>query len=256
MVYSLQQLAYALRAKVSVPALSASLRSPLKFLRYLQHRSAYLGLPEAEKHWAQRFVPMLSDATGTQNAHNSYYYQDCWAARKIFELQPSSVVDVGCTVLFTGIISQFTPTISVDIRPVKSHLPGLTNIKGDITNLYFPNDSQECVVSLCVIEHIGLGRYGDEIDPLGAKKAAIELSRILKPGGHLLISVMVGKPCLAFNAHRIFSVEEFLEMFPELEVVDDVFLYPEYGSRDRLAEVPLGQGIFYCVHLRKRDSAL
>jgi SAM-dependent methyltransferase len=255
-MYLTQKLVYQLRTKVSFPALAAALGSPFRFWRYLQHRSAYLALPDAEKHWAQRFVPMLRDDTGTQDARNYYYYQDCWAARKIFELKPASVLDVGCTVLFTGIISQFTPTVSVDVRPVQSQLPGLTNVKGDISNLELPTASQECVVSLCVIEHIGLGRYGDKIDPLGAKKAAKELSRVLKPGGHLLISALVGMPCLAFNAHRIFAVEEFLEMFPDLEVIDDVFLYPEYGSRERLVEVPLGQGVFYCVHFRKRDSTL
>ena len=63
---------------------------------------------------------------------------------------------------------------------------------------------------------------------------------------------MIGKPCLAFNAHRIFSLEEFLAMFPDFEVQEDIFLYPEPGSRERLSEIPLGQGIFYCVHLRKK----
>ena len=66
---------------------------------------------------------------------------------------------------------------------------------------------------------------------------------------------MVGKPCLAFNAHRIFSVEGFLEMFPAFEVMEEVFLYPEPDSKERLGKVPLGQGIFYCVHLRKKVYA-
>lgn len=247
-----QKFAYDLRALVSVPAISNSIKYPLKLLRYFQQRSNYLSSPDAETKWSQRFVPILTDDIGFQDARDFYYYQDCWAARKIFELKPNSVLDVGCTVLFTGIISQFQPTTSVDIRPVQSQLPGLTNVKGDITALRFADNSQECVVSLCVIEHIGLGRYGDKIDPLGAEKAAKELSRVLKPGGHLFISTMVGKPCLAFNAHRIFAVQDFLAMFPDLEVVDEAFLYPEYGSREQLDNIPLGQGIFYCADLRKK----
>jgi len=249
----LQKPAYQLRARVSFPAMAAALRSPFRLWSYFRQRSAYLSLlPEAEKNWWQRFVPMLQDDTGTQDARNFYYYQDCWGARKIFDLKPPSVVDIGSTVLLTGIISQFTPTTSVDVRPVQSYLPGLTNLEGDITALGFPDASQECVLSLCVIEYIGLGRYGDKIDPAGANKAAKELSRVLKPGGHLLISTLVGSPCLAFNAHRIFAVEDFLAMFPGLDVMEEVFLYPEPGPRKRLSEVPLGQGIFYCVHLQKR----
>jgi SAM-dependent methyltransferase len=189
---------------------------------------------------------------GAQNAHDYYFYQDTWGARKIFELRPQSVVDVGSTVLLVGIVSQFVPTTSVDVRPVQCALPGLTAVKGNITELAFPDASQDCVMSLCVIEHIGLGRYGDPLDANGARKAARELSRVIKPGGHLLISTMVGPPCLAFNAHRIFSVEEFLAMFPDMEPIEEVFLYPEPGPRERLAEITPGQGIFYCVQLRKK----
>jgi SAM-dependent methyltransferase len=151
----------------------------------------------------------------------------------------------------TGIVSQFTPTTSVDIRPVRSDLPGLTNLKGDLMALPLPDASQDCVMSLCVIEHVGLGRYGDPLDPSGAHKAAAEMARVLKKGGDLLISTLVGPPCLAFNAHRIFSVEEFLGMFPGMQVREEVFLYPEPGPRERLRDIPPGQGVFYCAHLRK-----
>ena len=241
-----------IRAKVSLPALKRALGHPSRLWAFFRQRAAYLSLPGAEKHWAQRYVPFLEDVTTHQDARSTYYYQDCWGARKLFEIQPASILDIGCTVLFTGIMSQFRPTVSVDVRPVQSALPGLTNVKGDITALNFPDSSQECIVSLCVIEHIGLGRYGDRLDPLGARKAAREMLRVLKPGGHLLLSTLVGRPCLAFNAHRIFSVEEFLSMFPGCDIVEDVFLDPEPRPRDYLAQVPLGQGIFYCVHLRKK----
>jgi SAM-dependent methyltransferase len=241
-----------IRQRLSVPALMTALRSPGKLRKFLQERSAYLRSEGAETHWGQRFMPMLEDDVGAQNAHDYYFYQDTWGARKIFELRPQSVVDVGSTVLLVGIVSQFVPTTSVDVRPVQCALPGLTAVKGNITELAFPDASQDCVMSLCVIEHIGLGRYGDPLDANGARKAARELSRVIKPGGHLLISTMVGPPCLAFNAHRIFSVEEFLAMFPDMEPIEEVFLYPEPGPRERLAEITPGQGIFYCVQLRKK----
>ncbi len=239
---------------MSVPAVLRAVRSPLQLLRYLGQRHRYFRLPGAEADWAFRWVPMLGDVTGKQDARNSYYYQDCWGARKIFEIRPAAVLDIGCTVLFTGIVSQFTPTLSVDIRPVQSKLEGLTNTKGDITRLELPDASQECVVSLCVIEHIGLGRYGDRLDPMGSRRAADEIARVLKPGGHLLISALVGTPCLAFNAHRIFSVDEFLRMFPLFQLVEDVYLYPEPGPRERLLDIPPGQGVFGCFHLQKRTE--
>ncbi len=240
------------RARISVPAMIKALQSPVRFLRYWFQRRRYLTMPGAERQWLQRLYPMIHDDTGVQDARDFYYYQDCWGARKVFELKPPSVLDLGCTVLLTGIVSQFTPTTSIDIRPVQSHLPGLTNLKGNLMAIPMPDASQDCVLSLCVIEHIGLGRYGDELDPEGSLKAAKEMARVLKKGGHLLISTMVGPSCLAFNAHRIFSVEEFLGMFPGMDVLEELYLYPEPGPKERYATIPQGQAIFYCAHLRKR----
>src|ERR1035437_9128085 len=61
------------------------------------------------------------------------------------------------------------------------------------------------VSCLHVAEHIGLGRYGDPIDPLGTNKALLELQRVLAPGGVLLFSMPVGRERVEFNAQRIWD---------------------------------------------------
>jgi len=72
-----------------------------------------------------------------------------------------------------------------------------------------------------VAEHIGLGRYGDPLDPLGTRKAAAELQRVLAPGGSLLFSGPVGRGRTCFNAHRVHDVDAVVEeFFPELELVE------------------------------------
>jgi hypothetical protein len=60
-----------------------------------------------------------------------------------------------------------------------------------------------------VIEHIGLGRYGEALDPDGDLKAIRELVRVLAAGGNLLVVVPVGRPRIQFNAHRIYDYVEF-----------------------------------------------
>jgi hypothetical protein len=69
---------------------------------------------------------------------------------------------------------------------------------------------------LHVIEHIGLGRYGDPVDSEGHIKAAKELMRVLKPGGKLYLGTPIGKETVCFDAHRIFFVETIVHMFSAL----------------------------------------
>ena len=68
------------------------------------------------------------------------------------------------------------------------------------------------------VEHIGLGRYGEPIDPDGDLKAIKELVRVLAPGGNLIFVTPIGRPRIQFNAHRIYSYEQILQYFGELKL--------------------------------------
>jgi len=70
------------------------------------------------------------------------------------------------------------------------------------------------------IEHVGLGRYGDKIDPDGDIKAINELKRVLAIDGNLLFVVPIGKPKLVFNAHRIYSYEQIMSYFSDLKLLN------------------------------------
>lgn len=79
------------------------------------------------------------------------------------------------------------------------------------------------------VEHVGLGRYGDQLDPSGDLKSIAELKRVLKPGGNLLFVTPVGKPRIEFNAHRIYSYEQILEYFSPL-TLNEFSLIPDAGG--------------------------
>ena len=55
------------------------------------------------------------------------------------------------------------------------------------------------------LEHNGLGRYGDPLDPAGDLKDVEMLSCVIKPGGLLYLGVPVGPDAVVFNAHRIYG---------------------------------------------------
>jgi SAM-dependent methyltransferase len=69
-----------------------------------------------------------------------------------------------------------------------------------------------------VVEHIGLGRYGDPVDPAADLRAMAELKRVLAPGGSLLFVVPIGRPRIMFNAHRIYSYDQISDYFAGLEL--------------------------------------
>lgn len=204
-----------------------------------------------------RFYPCLEDAQLPQGP-GGYFYQDCWAARQVFREQPAYVVDVGSTVLLVGILSQFRPCVSVDIRPLDARLEGLRCLPGSVLALPFNNDEVPCLTTMCVLEHIGLGRYGDPLNPSGTQDAVREIARVIAPGGVAVYSVPVGpEELLEFNAHRRFRYPQAAEFFPGWDLVDSCVLSPipiPYGGDGMLATIRDPTACF-CVRKPKPNAA-
>lgn len=191
-----------------------------------------------------------------------YFFQDIWAARKVLEIAGdrgggSNHIDVGSRL--DGFVAHLLPYCKVtyvDIRPLPITVEGLKFIEGNILNLPFENDSCETLSCLHVIEHIGLGRYGDDVDPIGHIKAARELTRVLKPGGRLLIGTPVGRERLCFDAHRIFDPETVLHMFDglglaEFSLIDDKGLrIIKNATIEQARSCEYGCGLFHFVKLQ------
>jgi hypothetical protein len=88
-----------------------------------------------------------------------------------------------------------------------------------------------------VVEHIGLGRYGDPLDSEGDLKAINELKRVLAKGGSLLFVVPIGQPKIMFNAHRIYSYAQIINYFSEFSLEEFAFI-PDNGNETGLLYNP------------------
>jgi hypothetical protein len=165
--------------------------------------------------------PILFDRKSKTGIDKQYFYQDVWAFEKIYNSKPQVHVDVGSSVKWVSLLTVISKVQFIDIRPLEApYLKNIECIKGSILEMPYPDNSVKSVSCLNVAEHIGLGRYGDPIDPLGTKKAAAELTRCLAPGGNLFFSLPVGKPCVCFNAHRVHDPETILQYFEGLQLVE------------------------------------
>lgn len=169
--------------------------------------------------WMDQY-PCLNDATDATGFDRHYIYHPAWAARVLARTRPIEHIDISSTLTFCTLLSAFIPTRFFDYRPAPIVLDGLQTGATDLVSLHFADESIDSLSCMHVIEHIGLGRYGDPIDPMGDRKAVGELQRVLKKGGNLLVVVPVGRPRVQFNAHRVYDYREFRDWFDELELVD------------------------------------
>lgn len=176
-------------------------------------------------------LPMLSDRTSVMGFDTHYVYHTAWAARVLKELNPIEHVDISSSIIFCGVASAFVPIRHYDFRTPMLNLPNLVCDRQDVTSLSFTDDSIPSLSCMHVIEHIGLGRYGDPINPLGDELAAKELARVLAPGGHLLIVLPLAQRArIRFNGHRIYNLEKVKLLFAKLELVEFSFLNDGKGD--------------------------
>jgi len=174
---------------------------------------------------AKDFYPQVFDKTNTTGFDRHYVYHTAWAARKVHQINPEKHVDIASSLYFPGILSAFIPVEFYDYRPAPLVLSNLETKHADLTKLHFDSDSIPSLSCMHTIEHVGLGRYGDPLDPDGDIKACRELSRVLSPGGSLLFVVPIGNTAtIQFNAHRIYTYELVGSLFPDLELEEYSFI--------------------------------
>jgi hypothetical protein len=218
--------------------------------RFFSHWRQYAKMDGAEKIGAFDVQPCLGDWTTHTPFDAHYFYQGAWLARRVHAAKSSRHVDIGSSVLTISVLSAFVQTTFVDYRPLKTALPGLTSVAGNILDLPFSNGLLESLSCLHVIEHIGLGRYGDPLDPLGSVKAALELQRVMGVSGNLYISLPVGRERICFNAHRVHSPISVLKMFSRMKLiefsyVDDAGQFHENRPVEEAIGFEYGCGMFH-----------
>jgi hypothetical protein len=169
---------------------------------------------------------ILNDDTATTHFDTHYVYHVAWAIRKVVAAKPRKHIDFSSSVNFCTTISAICETEFYDFRPAPIVLDGLTCLKADLTALEMETGSLESVSCMHVVEHIGLGRYGDPLDPNGDLQAINELKRVVKPGGFLYFVAPTGNPGIYFNAHRVYAAKSILGYFEHQFDLDEFYFIP------------------------------
>lgn len=171
-----------------------------------------------------------ADAGGV--ARGQYFHQDLLVAQWIFDAKPERHVDVGSRIDgFVAHVASFRSIEVLDLRPVRT---SASNIQFRQRDIMAPDPAwDECCDSLsCLhtIEHFGLGRYGDPLDPDGWRTGWENLVRMVRPGGTVYLSTMIGPQRIEFDAHRIFAVPTVVELVEATCSIESVAYVNDAGE--------------------------
>lgn len=165
----------------------------------------------------------INDKYSTNSGFDAYFWQDLWGAKHIINAGVKEHYDIASRV--DGFISHLLVSgikvHMIDIRPFNGKVDGLDTIVDDATQLrQFSDNSIGSLSALCSLEHFGLGRYGDEIDPEACFRCFDTIQKKLKTDGIFIMSVPIGFDHVEFNAHRVFRAQRIIECFNQCELIE------------------------------------
>jgi len=185
------------------------------FLRSLR------GLPIYLRDWVafrkgfagnMEFMPCLHDRYEEGgDTRSEYFWQDLLVARAIHAAKPVKHVDVGSRVDgFVAHVASFREIEIFDVRPISTTVPGVVFRQVDMMDAVslsttFSGAYCDSLSCLHAIEHFGLGRYGDTVNPQGYQIGIANMVQMLRSGGTFYLSTPIGQERVEFNANWVFD---------------------------------------------------
>lgn len=173
--------------------------------------------PRDNFHIQKQYIwPIINDKYALAGSLNNYFWQDLWAAKLVISSKIKNHFDIGSRLdgFIAHLLASDINVTMIDVREFPGQVENLYTIVDDATNLcQVADESLESISALCSIEHFGLGRYGDPIDPEACFKCFDNIQKKLKKGGRLYLSLPVGKERVEFNAHRVFYAQTIVDSF-------------------------------------------
>lgn len=167
--------------------------------------------------------PVIKDKYSYAGTIGNYFWQDLWAARLILESGIQSHFDIGSRLdgFISHLLAARLDVTMIDVREFPEKIEHLHTIVDDATTLHqIPDESIESMSALCSLEHFGLGRYGDPVNPEACFQCFDNIQKKLKKGGRLYISLPIGKERIEFNAHRVFYAHTVIKCFSSLKLTE------------------------------------
>jgi len=191
-----------------------------------------------------------------------------WAMSKMQERgtsTPLKVLDLGSPKMFNAMNSVNHDVSSVVLADCADSISRVHYVCHDAADrLPFPDASFDVFTSTVSLPLLGLGRYGDRLDPdCLPRLVGTELSRVMKVDGELLISMCLGRNVLQFNNGWFFEMPTIERLFAGWVIVDRLvdMKSSTYGSAGNSSarfiadtsvdDLPVGHYRVVFLHLRR-----
>ena len=134
------------------------------------------------------------------------------------------ILEVGCTpsLLIYELDKRGYETHGVDLRPYQERLPPRIKFyQGELSKINLPEKYFSYVVAMSVIQHAGMGQYGEIKNKDGDKIMIREIARVLEEKGQLLLTTPNEKICryisYPLKGYNYFSLKELVHEFFEIQ---------------------------------------
>lgn len=185
------------------------------------------------------------------NSSNIYYPSDHFLPSILekYSIKDKSVMVVGsATPLYEAFVYKYGGhPVTVEYRPIDHQIEALkTYTLDEAVNAKIRTNY---AMSISSIEHAGLGRYGDVLDPDADIKTMRFIRQSIDDDGLLFLQIPVGVDTLVWNAQRIYGQYRLAKLFEGWELLE-IFGFEKYYLIDRNGYEGVAEPIFI---LKKSD---
>lgn len=207
--------------------------------------------------WTNAYLKSYIDRFTPDNIRNKKHGQEPYGAGDLFDPNHGASYFF-CKTLEkyniknkkVAIIGSTTPWLEAicfnfqcsDITTVEYNKPVIENnpvfksvLYSDCLNIH---DEYDVIISYSSIEHSGLGRYGDTLDPRGDLDTMQVVHNLLKKDGLLILGVPVGLDTLVWNANRIYGEKRLPMLLKGFHILEwfggdpsKVYNVPQFGGK-------------------------
>jgi hypothetical protein len=181
--------------------------------------------------WSDNYINEFKENFSIKNVKENNIKNECYPGASLMLLKAFDLHNIRNKKI--AVIGSISPWIEVillqlenDVTTMEYNVPILETNQLKCKSYWDFQKSDEkydCIVTYSSIEHSGLGRYGDPLDPNGDITCMKDIHNHLIDNGILVWGAPVGHDAVVWNAHRIYGkirLPLIFDGFEEKEWID------------------------------------